>query len=138
MPEVALNQGALLEVRDLCVDLPDRSVLSSIDFTIASGSIVGLCGDSGCGKTTLALALLKLLSSPPYRVRGNILLDGRDLLTLRERDLQAVRGGRIGFIFQDPLLALNPVLKIRTQLTEILQAHGRREDLTALLALAGI
>src|SRR5204862_6464988 len=111
--------AALLEVRDLYVDLPDRTVLSEISFDIGRGAIVGLCGDSGCGKTTLALALLKLLASPPYRLRGDVVLGGRNLLALSERELESVRGGQIACIFQDSLLALNPVLRIRTQITEI-------------------
>src|SRR3954447_4716845 len=133
-----MSGEALLEVRDLCVDLPDRSVLADISFTIARAGITGLCGDSGCGKTTLALALLKLLASPPYRVAGEVLLGGRNLLALSDRELQPVRGGQIACIFQDSLQALNPVLRIRTQISEILRAHGSRHDLRKLLAMAGL
>jgi len=129
---------ALLEVRDLCVDMPDRAVLSEISFPIAGAAIVGLCGDSGCGKTTLALALLNLLASPPYRVRGDVLLGGRNLLALSEREWETVRGGQIACVFPDSLLALNPVLRIRTQIAEILRAHGSQHDLHKLLALAGL
>jgi peptide/nickel transport system ATP-binding protein len=113
-------------------------VLSDVSFVIAPGRVVGLCGDSGCGKTTLALALLKLLPSPPYRVTGEALLQGRDLLALPESELEPVRGARIGMVFQDAQLALNPLLRIRTQLLEILRAHGMERDLTQLLALAGM
>jgi ABC-type glutathione transport system ATPase component len=129
---------ALLEVRDLCVDLPDRAVLSNISFPIARASIAGLCGDSGCGKTTLALALMKLLSSPPYRVRGEVLLGGRNMLALSEREWEPVRGGQIACVFQDSLRALNPVLRIRTQIAEVLRAHGCQHDLHKLLGLAGL
>jgi peptide/nickel transport system ATP-binding protein len=133
-----MPETALLAVRNLCVEVSGRTVLSGVSFAIAPGRIVGLCGESGCGKTTIALALLKLLSSPPYRVTGEALLKGRDLLALPERDLESVRGARIGMVFQDALLALNPLLRVRTQLLEILRAHGMERDLTQLLTLAGL
>jgi ABC-type glutathione transport system ATPase component len=129
----------LLEVRDLCIKLlPRCEILRGVSFDIPRGSIAGLCGDSGSGKTTLALALLKLLSPAQYEVSGHVLLRGRDLLTLDERALESVRGVQIAMIFQDPLLALNPVLTVRRQIAEILHAHGAEGDPADLLALAGI
>ena len=108
---------ALLRVHDLHIELAgDREILSGASLEIQPGAIVGLFGDSGCGKSTLALALLGLLPPAKYRVRG----------------------AQISIIFQDPLLALNPVLRVRTQLTEILQSHGVASDPAALLALAGL
>ena len=133
-----MPQAALLEVRNLCVGLAGRAVLSDISFSVPPGAIVGMCGESGGGKSTLALALLRLPPSPPYRVRGEAILDGRNLLSLGECELEAVRGARIGFVFQDALLALNPVLRIRTQLTEVLRAHGVERDPAEVLALAGL
>jgi len=133
-----MSEAALLEVRGLGVELAGRAVLSDVSFAVPSGAIVGLCGESGAGKTTLALALLRLLPSPPYRVRGEAVLEGRDLLSMSERELEAVRGARVGFVFQDALLALNPVLRIRTQLAEVLRAHRMERDLRKLLGLAGL
>src|SRR5260370_15694567 len=102
---------ALLEVRDLCIDLiPHRGILRGVSFDIPKETIAGLSGDSGSGKTTLALALLKLLPPARYRVGGRVLLRGRDLLALDETALEAVLGAEIAMLFQDPLLALNPVL----------------------------
>ncbi|MCX6627072.1 MAG: ATP-binding cassette domain-containing protein [Candidatus Solibacter sp.] len=129
----------LLEVRDLCIELlPHREVLRGVSFDIPTGTIAGLSGDSGSGKTTLALALLKLLPAAQYRVGGQVLLRGRDLLALDEQALESVRGAQISMIFQDPLLALNPVLRIRRQMAEILRAHDAEGDPGDLLALAGI
>src|ERR1022692_2347584 len=129
----------LLEVRDLSIHLlPHRAILRGVSFDIPTATIVGLSGDSGAGKSTLALALLNLLPPAQYRVAGQVLLRGRDLLTLDERALQSVRGARIAMIFQDPLLALNPVLRIRRQIAEILRAHHAEGNPADLLSLAGI
>lgn len=130
---------ALLEVRDLCIDLiPHRGILHAVSFDIPTGTIAGLSGDSGSGKTTLALALLKLLPPARYQVGGQVLLRGRNLLELDERSLEAVRGAEISMIFQDSLLALNPVLRIGRQIGEILRAHDVERAPAELLELAGI
>jgi ABC-type glutathione transport system ATPase component len=134
----------LLDVRNLDIDLaaPGRTVpiLAGVFFQIGRGSITGLFGESGCGKTTLAHALLRLLP-PRYRVRGSIRLAGRELLPLAERALEALRGAAISLIFQDPLLSLNPVLRVGDQIAEVLRAHGRPRnpaDVDALLEMAGL
>lgn len=130
---------ALLEVRDLAIDLlPDRNLLRAASFLIPPATIVGLSGNSGSGKTTLALAILKLLPPEHYRVSGQILLRGRDILALDETALEAVRGAQIAIVFQDPLQALNPVLRIRDQISEVLRAHRVEGDPAELLGLAGI
>ena len=130
----------LLVVRDLSIDLlrPAQRILHAVSFQIPEATIAGLCGDSGSGKTTLALALLKLLHPEKYRVTGQILLTGRDLLAMKEAALERVRGAEVSMIFQDPLLALNPVLRIRRQITEILRAHGVEHDPAELLTMAGL
>src|ERR1019366_12304 len=98
----------LLEVRDLSIRFRGgRAILSGVSLDIARATIVGLSGPSGCGKTTLALALLKLLPVE-YEVRGEIRMHG---------------AGRMAMIFQDPLLALNPVLRMSVQISEVLRAH---------------
>ena len=119
-----MAEGALLEVRNLCVALDGAPILADISFQLRAGSILGLVGESGCGKTTLALAILKLLAPERYRVRGQVLWRGRNLLDASERELEAVRGAGIAMIFQDPLLALNPVLRAGTQVAEVMRAHG--------------
>jgi ABC-type glutathione transport system ATPase component len=129
----------LLEVRDLSIHLlPHREILRGVSFDIPTATIAGLSGDSGSGKTTLALALLQLLPPAQYCVGGQVLLRGRDLLALDEPTLESVRGAEIAMIFQDPLLSLNPVLRIRQQIDEILRAHHAEGSPANLLALAGI
>jgi ABC-type glutathione transport system ATPase component len=137
-----MSSGALT-VRDLTVDLLSVRnitvpVLSDVSFQVAPGTIVGLFGESGCGKTTLALALLNLLPAPPYRVRGSVQLRGFELLSAAEPQLQRIRGAEISLVFQDPLLALNPVMRVRHQVAEALRAHGRHDGLDSLFGLVGL
>src|SRR5262249_30710889 len=99
---------ALLSVRDLAVSFATAGgilqALDGISFDVLRGRTVALVGESGCGKSVTAQAILRLLQSPPGRIdRGAILLEGRDLFGLSERDMRAVRGGRIGIVFQDPM-----------------------------------
>lgn len=133
---------ALLEVRDLTVKLHAeggaRAILSEVSLDIAPASIAGLFGESGCGKTTLALALLGLLPADRYLVRGSIRLNGQELTGLGERRMQPIRGGAVSMIFQDPALALNPVLRIRDQILEVARAHRIECDPAALLEIAGL
>src|SRR4051794_29111359 len=144
-----MPSGPLLEVRNLSIQLlasrhprshrpGDRNVLCGASLAIPPAAIVGLSGDSGSGKTTLGLAILKLLPPGQYRVTGQILLRGRDIGALDEGALEAVRGGEIAMIFQDPLQALNPVLRIRDQISEVLRAHRVEGDPAGLCALAGL
>jgi peptide/nickel transport system ATP-binding protein len=97
-------------------------------FAIQPGEAVGLLGESGCGKSTTALALLRLLP-PSARIRGCVNFRGRDLLQLSETDMRRIRGAQISLIFQEPAVALNPVLPVGDQIAEVLRAHrpwGRR------------
>jgi ABC-type glutathione transport system ATPase component len=113
-------------------------VVSDVSFQVDPGSIVGLFGESGCGKTTLALALLNLLPARRYRVRGSVRLRDFEVLSATERQLERIRGAEISLIFQDPLLALNPVLRVRDQVAEVMRAHGRQDSLEALFGLVGL
>src|SRR6059058_4417933 len=116
---------ALLEVRDLTVELIDGGpVLRGVSLDVREGEIAGLFGESGCAKTTLALAIMNLLPADRYRVRGSVRLRGEELLGLGERRMEQIRGALLSMIWQDPGLALNPVLRIRDQVREILRAHG--------------
>jgi oligopeptide/dipeptide ABC transporter ATP-binding protein len=99
--------------------------VQDVSFTIAPGETLGLVGESGSGKTVAALSLLRLLRPPGRILEGRILFRGRDLLSLDEAGIRAVRGAGIGFIFQEPMAALSPVFTIGDQIAEGMVVHGQ-------------
>ena len=99
------------------------TVVDGVTFTLQPDRTTALVGESGCGKSVTALSLMRLIEPPGHIVSGSVTLDGRDLLTLDEREMEQVRGARIGMVFQDPLTSLNPALSIGGQIVETLQAH---------------
>ncbi len=113
---------ALLEVRGLSVHLGTAPILSDISFSLARRETVGLVGESGCGKSMTALAVMGLLPDRG-RATGQILLDGVDLLALDEPGLCRVRGRRVAMVFQEPMTALNPVRPIGAQVAEAVRLH---------------
>ena len=100
-----------------------RPVIRDISLTVAAGETVAIVGESGSGKSVTALSAMRLLPPKTSRSQGRILLEGRDLLTLSEKEMRSVRGGRIGMIFQEPMTSLNPVFTIGNQLAEALVLH---------------
>ena len=116
----------LLAARDLRVSFAGARgatvVLDGVDLELGPGEVLALIGESGCGKTTAALALIGLLA-PTARVSGSLILDGQTLSLDDEAALARLRGRRIGMIFQEPMSSLNPVLTIGEQVDEVLQAH---------------
>ena len=118
---------------------PDADVIDEISFTVQPGHVLGLVGESGSGKTTVALALLGYFKRGLRPGGGKVLVDGQDILALPERELQKLRGRTIAYVPQDPGSALNPVLKIGTQLREVFTIHANDPDrLTDVLAEAGL
>jgi oligopeptide/dipeptide ABC transporter ATP-binding protein len=120
----------VLEVKDLTAQLQTRwGVVRAVDgvsFSIGAGETLGLVGESGSGKTMTALALLRLLPAPAGRiVKGQVLLEGEDLVTKSEREMRRVRGRRISMILQDPQTSLNPVFTVGNQIIEALRVHGK-------------
>ena len=99
-------------------------VLRNVSLQVNRGEIVGLVGQSGSGKSTLAMAILRLLELKGGSLRGEIRFRGRDLMTLSERELRRIRGREIGLVLQSPMAALNPALRISTQLEEAWRCHG--------------
>ena len=121
-------QDTVLEVDGLCVDFAVRRkrvrVLSDISFTVGRGETLGIIGESGCGKSMTALALLRMIPSPPGRIAaGRVLLNGEDLIQVPEKRIRAVRGGEISMIFQEPMTSLNPVYTIGNQIAETIRRH---------------
>jgi len=122
------DRGPVLSVHDLTVRFETRRgsgvAVKNVSFDLAAGETLGLVGESGCGKSTTAMAIARVLPRPAARIEsGRILLEGRDLLTLPEAELRGIRGRELTMILQDPLSALNPVFSIGTQVAEPLRIH---------------
>jgi ABC-type glutathione transport system ATPase component len=117
-----------VHVRDLCVDFQSRdgSTVRRVDevsFDLCAGEALGILGESGSGKTTTMLALLGLLGHRGRVVRGSCRFGATELIGANERELQKIRGAQIGFVFQEPSLALHPMMRVKNQLIEIFKAH---------------
>ena len=122
-----MGSEPLLEVEGLSVHIPSpRGLVEAVDgvsFSLGRGEVIGIVGESGCGKSMLALSLMRLVPEPGRIVGGRVMLAGRDLVGLPERAMRRVRGGEIGMIFQDPAASLNPVMRVGRQIGETIAAH---------------
>jgi oligopeptide/dipeptide ABC transporter ATP-binding protein len=122
-----MSTAATLAVSDLRTRFGGSSasatVVDGVTFALQPGRTTALVGESGCGKSVTALSLMRLIEPPGEIVSGSVMLDGRDLLTLNEQEMEHVRGAQVGMVFQDPLTSLNPALSIGGQIVETLQAH---------------
>lgn len=139
----------LLEVRGLRTEFRTGAGLvravDGVSYTVEAGETVAIVGESGSGKSVGALSILRLIPDPPGRiVGGQVLFDGRDLLSLSQAEMRDVRGRDIGMVFQEPMTSLNPVLTIGRQITETLEQHQGADSATAgkrameLLEMVGI
>ena len=124
----------LLDVHNLQTEFrtPEGTVraVDGLSFSIGAGETVALLGESGCGKSVTAFSILRLLKEPPARVMGEVRFERRNLLSLKKRDLRAIRGNEISMIFQEPMTSLNPVLTTGRQIGETVRLHegvSRRE-----------
>jgi peptide/nickel transport system ATP-binding protein len=139
---------SILDVRDLQTHFfTDAGVVKAVDgvsFSLSAGEVLGLVGESGSGKSVTGFSILRLVDAPGRVVGGQISFKGQDLAKLSDRDMRALRGNRIAMIFQDPMMTLNPVLRIETQMTEAVRAHARvsqkaaRDRAVEALAKVGI
>ncbi|MBI3738585.1 MAG: ABC transporter ATP-binding protein [Chloroflexi bacterium] len=121
------DKKPLLEVKNLKTHFFTEDgvvhAVDGVDFVVYPGEILGLVGESGCGKSVTSLSVMRLISLPGRVLEGEILLDGTDLLKLSEEEMMKVRGNRISMIFQQPQTALNPVFRVGDQIAEVLSIH---------------
>ncbi|KQZ13445.1 peptide ABC transporter ATP-binding protein [Mesorhizobium sp. Root554] len=138
----------LLDVRGLTIEIDSRRgpaiIVDGIDLTVAKGETLGVVGESGCGKSLTMLSLVRLLPNKIRVKSGTADFAGRDLLKMSKAELREVRGGKVGFVFQDPMTSLNPVMRIGDQLAEPLIYHRNlskaeaKDKAIELLRLVGI
>ncbi|MFA5617142.1 MAG: ABC transporter ATP-binding protein, partial [Syntrophorhabdaceae bacterium] len=121
------NDNVLLDVIDLNTRFftGDEVIpaVNDVSFTINKGEIFGLVGESGSGKTVTAHSIMGLVHPPGRVVSGKVVFEGTDLLGLSQKQMEGVRGNRIGMVFQEPMTALNPVLRIGEQISEVIEIH---------------
>lgn len=120
----------LLTIKDLTVEFTaDREIIQAVNhvsFEINKGETLGLVGETGAGKTTIAKSIMRILPRPQGIVKsGQIIVDGEDLLNLSENEMQKIRGNKISMIFQDPMSALNPVVSVGKQISEAIKLHQK-------------
>lgn len=123
----------LLALKGVRIGIADRhrrvEIVRGVDLVVTAGEKVGIVGESGSGKSLTVLSVLRLLPDPPIRLLGgSILFGGRDVSTMDEKELTALRGAQIAMIYQDPMSSLNPLLRVSTQIVETLTAHGTPRD----------
>ena len=128
----------VLSIENLSIAVGERMLAEDVTISIAAGEMVGLVGESGCGKSVTALSVMRLLPAPVRIATGRILFDGVDVLTLAEGPLRAMRGDRAAMIFQEPMTSLNPVLTVGEQVAEVLEIHRGLSRDRALDRAAGL
>ena len=124
-----MSQSTVLEMKDLEVELYSEKgplpVIDKVNLSIKEGEIVGIVGESGCGKSMLASAIMDLLNSPAQIAAGTIFYEGQDMTTLSSKEFQKIRGNEISMIFQEPMTSLNPLMKVGKQIEEAIKAHEK-------------
>lgn len=135
------DQNILMKIRDLSVTYTTRlgevSAVDRVSFDIYKGEILGLVGESGCGKSTMGKALMRMIQSPGQIAGGQIILDDEDIMTYNDRQMRDFRGRKVSMIFQDPMTSLNPVQRVDEHIIEAIQVHEPRTKVEEALERAG-
>ena len=131
------NSEKFLEVENLVVEYTSGGeivhAVNDVTFSLKRGETLGLVGETGAGKTTIAKAILRILPDPQGKVKqGTIKLDGVDLLRISENEMQKVRGNKVAMVFQDPMTSLNPVKKVGDQIAEVIKKHNKNAEESAM------
>ncbi|MCL2121272.1 MAG: ABC transporter ATP-binding protein [Clostridiales bacterium] len=129
---------SLLEIKGLTIHYETResviSAVNGLDLSIDESKTLGLVGETGAGKTTTALGVMRLVPDPPGKILGGeILFEGKDLLKATDNEIRKIRGNDISMIFQDPMTALNPIIRIGDQIAEVIQLHGNCSKTEAMV-----
>ncbi|MCD7784258.1 MAG: ABC transporter ATP-binding protein [Oscillospiraceae bacterium] len=146
---MSVSENNFIEVKDLVVEYTSDGdivqAVNGVSFSLNRGETLGLVGETGAGKTTIAKSILRILPEPPARVKsGTVEMDGVDLLKLPEKEMLKIRGNKISMIFQDPMTALNPVMSVGKQITEVVALHNEcskeeaRQRTIEMLEMVGI
>lgn len=147
--DMSEQKNAFLSVKDLVVEYTSGGsvihAVNNVSFDLQEGETLGLVGETGAGKTSIAKAILRVLPNPPARIpQGEILLDGEDIMKMPEKEMLKIRGNKVAMIFQDPMTALNPVMTIGSQIAEGILLHNEvskaeaRKRAVEMLRMVGI
>ena len=143
------ENNSFLQVKDLKIEYVTKAetvyAVNGVSFSLKKGSVFGLVGETGAGKTTIARTILRVLQEPPAELRsGEVIMEGKDLLKLTEDEMCEVRGKKITMIFQDPMTSLNPVMSVGKQIAEVIRLHSNssaaeiRKEAERMLETVGI
>ena len=136
------DQTPILDVEDLSVDIPvaegDLHAVCQVSFAVHREETFCLVGESGCGKSVMSRALIRLNPSPPAQTQGLVLLDGENLYTKSKNEMRAIRGSKAAMIFQEPMTSLNPVFTIGQQMTAGIREHLKMRQSFSPSSLAAL
>lgn len=127
---MSVENRKFLEVKDLKVEYTSEGkiihAVNGVSFSLDKGRTLGLVGETGAGKTSIAKAILRILPDPPAKITGGqVMLDGEDILQIKEKKMRKLRGHKISMIFQDPMTSLNPVKRVVDQIAEVIKTHNK-------------